>query len=160
MPACAAAAAARSPPRLRASLGRVVFVHSADQLGGPCGAGFWAIRGARKSCVLVRSDANSCAQLCPRPTCPQIRTAFMHSCAGRYGPADVVRAMVDGAILLCSFMHLGYAALAYVKRGGMWAERRFYSSSSRFSCSYGGTSATALRYALYINFGASSLSVA
>lgn len=59
-PAVAAAAFARSPPRLRVSLGRVVLVHWADQLGGRCGAGFRAIRGARKSCVLMRDDANSC----------------------------------------------------------------------------------------------------
>ena len=59
-PAGAARAAAQSPPRLRASLGRVVLVHWVDQLGGPCGAGFRVIRGARKSCVLMRDNAKSC----------------------------------------------------------------------------------------------------
>lgn len=52
--------AARSPPRLRASLGRAVLVHRTDRLGGPCGVGFRAIRGARKSCVLMRDNAKSC----------------------------------------------------------------------------------------------------
>ncbi|SOT45106.1 hypothetical protein F01_50162 [Burkholderia cenocepacia] len=57
----AAPAAARSPPRLRASLDRVVLVRRADRLVGPCGAVPRVMHGARKSCVLVRDDANSCA---------------------------------------------------------------------------------------------------
>lgn len=42
-------------------LRRVVLVRRADRLVGPCGAGLRVMQGAQKSCVLVRDDANSCA---------------------------------------------------------------------------------------------------
>lgn len=58
--ASAGLAAARSPPRLRASLDRVVLMHPATKLSGSCGAEFRAFFGARKSCVLMRDDANRC----------------------------------------------------------------------------------------------------
>ncbi|WP_230384706.1 hypothetical protein, partial [Burkholderia pseudomallei] len=39
---------------------RWILVHLADRSDGPCGAGFRAFRDARKSCVLMRDDANRC----------------------------------------------------------------------------------------------------
>lgn len=56
----AAGVFARSPPRLRPSLGRVVLMHTATTLGGPYGAELQAFSSARKSCVLMRNDANRC----------------------------------------------------------------------------------------------------
>lgn len=103
-------AAVRSPPRLRASLGRVVLMHPATRVGGPCSVGFRAFFSARKSCVLMRDDANRCvdARSCDPPHLPA-KTNRFHALMLRAGGG---RAAFGGPILLCGSMHLGYAVSA------------------------------------------------
>lgn len=67
--------------------------------GSPWGAGL----------ALMRLTQTRRAQLCPRPTCPQKRVVFVHSCTSRAGPPGVGRAAIGAQIRLCNIMRSGDA---------------------------------------------------
>lgn len=100
MPARAAAAAVRSPPRLRALLEWVVLVHRAVLLGGPCGAGFRAFWGARKSCVLMHDDANRCVDAHDRYLRPSIGPPGERGCGSVSPVPPTGHASFDGGQFL------------------------------------------------------------